>query len=356
MIGKIYINGQIGANEGEVGVNLINVIKQVKGQPFATSFEVFINSEGGYVDVGFDIYDYLKSLKVPITTIGVGLVASIATVIFMAGDTRKFRNGTRFMIHLPSGMIEGTAEEITNYSQMLKDAENKIIKFYTSSLALTDEAIRPLLKNETWLSNDDAFDMGFITEMEMEYPAVAKFNNLNLDTKMTNEDKTWIEQQFANFTALFSKPKNIVLQDSNGVSVDFPNVEDGQSPAVGDEAIIDGQPAEGSFIMPQLDNITIVVVGGKVTEVIEVVVEDEEMTALKQENEQLKEQLATATAEVTANATKLTTIETEFTNFKAQIVAKFETTPTPQPTPNANTVTNTAQTRLETLKTNKNKK
>jgi ATP-dependent protease ClpP protease subunit len=87
MEGIIYINGQIGSTPTEKGVELIDIIQQVKAQEGALSFRVHINSEGGVVDTGFDIFNYLKSLQLPITTVGSGLVASIATVIFMAGTT-----------------------------------------------------------------------------------------------------------------------------------------------------------------------------------------------------------------------------------------------------------------------------
>jgi ATP-dependent protease ClpP protease subunit len=354
MEGKIYINGQIGANEGEVGVNLIDVIRQVQGQPLATSYTVYINSEGGYVDVGFDIYDYLKSLTVPVHTVGVGLVASIATVIFMAGVSRKLSKGAQFMIHLPSGEVGGTAEEISNYSQLLKDVENKLIKFYKDQTGLTEEAIRPLLRQETWLNHSDAMDMNFITEQEVEYSMVAKFNNLNTNTNMTAEDKTWIEKKFEEFTALFKgTPKNIMLLDSTGAEIEFPTVEEGQLPVVGDTALVNGQPIEdGEYIMPQLDNAVVVFVGGAITEIkTEEGGEDEEMAKLKEENEALKTQLAEATANAETASAKIATIETEFTNFKASIVAKFETQPQ-DPTPDA--TVGTAKSRLEKLK-NRNK-
>jgi len=362
MEGNIYINGAIGANDGEIGVNLIDVVRQVKGQPFATSFNVYINSEGGYVDVGFQIYDYLKSLKLPITTIGQGLVASIATVVFMAGDVRKLKVGTQFMIHLPSGEVGGTADEITTYSEMLKATENKMVKFYQDTTGLTDEAIRPLLQNETWLNSSDAFDFGFLTEYEIPYNAVAKYENLKTEIKMTKEDKGWIEEQFAKFTAMFGKkPKAIMLKDANGVEIEFPTVEEGQTPAVGDEAMVNGQPAEGEYIMPQLANATVVCSGGKVTEIKEAEGEDE-MATLQAENEALKQQLAEATAKADSEANakaeaenKLETIETEFTNFKAQVTAKFEVGKEERKEKKEEGVKNLAQERLEKLKT-KNKK
>src|SRR5690554_1118295 len=106
MTGKIYINGLIGSDEREKGVELVDVIAQVRKQPNASSFNVYINSEGGSLNIGFDIYNYLKSLGLPITTIGTGMVASIATVIFMAGQKRVVTPGTRFMIHFPMGGVK----------------------------------------------------------------------------------------------------------------------------------------------------------------------------------------------------------------------------------------------------------
>jgi ATP-dependent Clp protease protease subunit len=359
-IGQVYINGAIGANDGEVGVNLIDVIKQVQTQPFATSFDVFINSEGGYVDVGFDIYDYLKSLKVPINTIGIGMVASIATVIFMAGDTRKMQSGCKFMIHLPSGEVSGTADEIGSYNEMLKATEDRIIKFYNNTTGMSAEAIKPLLRQETWLNSSDAFDLKFTTEYAIEYSAVAKYEKLNtkIENKMTNEDKSWIEKQFSDFTALFAgkKPKNIMLMDSTGVELEFPTVEDGALPQVGDQALIGGEPAEGTFIMPQIDNATVIIVAGAITEIVSSTEAptEEEMTALRQENEALKTQLADVTASNEIATAQLGEIETKFTEFKASVTAKFSKEKEERKD-EKETVTASYSTGLEKLKTKKRK-
>jgi len=356
MIGKIYINGQIGSFDEVRGVELIDVIKQVQGQPFAESFDVYINSVGGIVEVGFDIYDYLKSLKVPVSTIGVGCVASIATVIFMAGENRRLRANTEFMIHLPSGEAKGTAEQIDSYSKGLREVETTLIKFYKEVTGLSEEALKPLLRNETFLSNADAFDLKFSTEQEIDFPMVAKlYINSNIDTKMTQEDKSWIESQFENFKALFSaKPKAIKLLDSVGTELEFTNVEDGQMPQIGSEAMVDGKPAEGDFIMPQLDNAIVTFVGGVVTEIKPAEgggSDDEEMANLTAENERLKQELADATAVKDDATSKLETIEAEFTAFKANVTARFGTTPTPQPTPAP--ILNVANERLNKLKNKK---
>lgn len=324
MEANIYINGEIGES-----VHLVDVIKQVQGNPFAEKYIVHINSVGGIVDVGFDIYNYLVSLNKPITTIGSGIVASIATVIFMAGSERKLRKGTDFMIHLPSGSVSGTAEEIESYNEGLKKYEKKIVDFYTKATGLTEEAIKPLLKNETWLQSSDAFDMNFTTELEIEYPAVAKaVYNFKTDTNMTNlseVDKSWIEKKFESIQALFNKGaiKNIVLQDATGLELEFPDVAEGESPALETKVLVDGAPAEGSYLMP--DGYTYVCVAGILTEILEPTDdENEEMNALRAENESLKEQLATATAEVTNNAEIVAKLKEEFTQLKSKVTSNFK--------------------------------
>jgi ATP-dependent Clp protease protease subunit len=314
MEGNIFITGLIGSMPMETGVELIDIITQVKKQPNATSFNVHINSEGGVVDTGFDIYNYLKSLGVPIKTVGSGLVASIATVIFMAGDTRILREGTQFMIHLPMGGMDGTADQMEAYSKEIRNAEKKLIDFYKNAINTTDEAIRPLLVNETWLTNEQALNLGFAT-IENLPMAIAYFtSNTNNKHKMTKEDKSWIENLFAPISALIKKPiSNITVTDADGIAIDFADLVEGDSPKIDDMATIDGNPADGSYLMPEGN--TYVFVGGVLTEIVEVVEEapadnSEELQALKDENENLRQQL--------------TALTTSVTNLKKQITSKLE--------------------------------
>lgn len=322
MEATIFINGQIGSTPEQTGVELIDIIQQVKSQIGATSYRVHINSEGGVVDTGFDIFNYLKSLQLPITTVGSGLVASIATVIFMAGDSRILTNGTEFMIHSPMGGIDGTADQIAEYAESVRDCENKLIKFYTNQTGLNFDAIAPLLRNETWLSGEQAISLGFATAQNE--PILAKAF-INLKSNMTKEDKSWIEAKFAAILNSFKKPVvNIILQDANGVSIEFPEVAEGETPAIGAMANVDGQPAEGEYIMP--DGATYVFAGGALSEIREV--EEDKAT---QEIEELKRQLAEKEAALSANAETIANQETQITNIvkevkelKAGITSRFD--------------------------------
>jgi ATP-dependent protease ClpP protease subunit len=314
MEGNIYITGLIGSMPMEIGVELIDVIQQVKKQPEATSFNVHINSEGGVVDTGFDIYNYLKSLNLPITTIGSGLVASIATVIFMAGNSRILRDNTQFMIHLPMGEVGGTADEIENYVTSVRQAEKRLIDFYKKEINTTEEAIRPLLVNETWLTNEQALSLGFSTQANLPMVAKAYFNTNTNNNKMTKEDKGFFTELINKILNKGQKIVNLDLTDANGVIVNFPDLMEGDIPKLGDSATVDGKPAEGDYL---IDGITHVFVGGKITDIIEPMEDDADMQALKAENESLKEQLATSIS-------NYDTIVNDVVSLKKQITSRFE--------------------------------
>jgi ATP-dependent Clp endopeptidase proteolytic subunit ClpP len=350
MEGNIFINGEIGEN-----VHLVDIVKQVQGQPFATMFNVHINSIGGSVDVGFDIYNYLKSLNVPITTIGSGVVASIATVIFMAGNERKLRKNTEFMIHLPSGSVSGTSSDIEAYSEMIKKYDKKLIDFYVESTGLQREAIEPFLKNETWLSIDDAFDFKFVTEMEVDFPLVAKaVYNLKPDNKMTEEQKGLFTKFNDKLDSIIDKlvgksnVKSILLQDANGVEIDFPDVMEGEQPIVGEStAMVDGSPAEGEYLMP--DGTTMIFVGGILTEIKEAEVDDS-----AERIAELERQLAEANAKVEAKDSQIEEITNEVKAMKKEIKSTFKAEPVVAKKQEEQT-TSDAKSALENLKQKRRK-
>lgn len=348
MEGNIFIKGEIGET-----LHLVDVISQVENQKEATMFNVYINSVGGSVDVGFDIYNYLISLNVPIKVIGQEIVASAATLIFMAGSTRELEQGTDFMIHLPWGYAEGTAQEISDYSEMLKRYEKKIVDFYIKTTGLNEEAIRPLLNYETWLSPKLANDLKFTTSVADNIPVLAKANfNFKLDNKMTDEQKGMFTKLFEKVDAIFSKVnvtvKNIVLQDANGIEVEFPDVAEGEMPIVGEStALVDGTPAEGEYLMP--DGQTYIFVGGVLTEIVEAQVDDN-----VEKIAELEKQLADAKAEIEAKNTALTEASNVVATLKKEIKSSF-TAVKSEKKEEKNEVVNSAKSALENLKNKRRK-
>jgi hypothetical protein len=272
----------------------------------------------------------------------------------MAGDKRVLTKGTEFMIHSPMGWIDGTAEQIEDYAQEVRDCENRLVKFYSQQTGLNSEALQPLLRNETWLTEDQATSLGFATLLNE--PILAKaYLNINTDKQMTKEDKSWIEEKFTSILNAFKKPMvNIVLQDANGVSIEFPEVEEGESPEIGSIATVDGQPAEGEYVMP--DGATYVFVGGALSEMI---VNDENV--LDEELASLRKQLAEKEAALEANAITITEQQAQITNIvkevkelKAGITSRFDGEEKKE-NKKGGEIVNDAKSALENLKTKRRK-
>lgn len=315
MKGKIYIVGQIGSDEDEKGVELIDVVSQVKRQPEAKHFDVFIDTVGGFVNVGFDIYDYLLSLKskgITIDTIGSGMVASMGTVIFMAGTNRIVRPGTQFMIHLPfGGILNATAETMKEYAQEMERVEKRCVEFYLKTTNLEKEAIYPLLKNETWLTEEQLFDLGFTTE-KSELKAVAKLSTINPKTMSKDKKAKNILQLIKSYFDDDSKMKVVLTADN--VELNFPDLEDDAEISVGDAILVDGENATGEYILA--DGRTVVAVNGVVDSIEEAGDgdddDDEEMQALKDRIKELEN-------EVKAKEKAVTSKDAEIASMKAKL-------------------------------------
>lgn len=329
MVGTIYISGVIGED-----TNLIDVIRQVKAQKNATEYLVKIDSVGGYVDAGYAIYDYLKGLPVPVNTYTTKSY-SIASVIFLAGQKRIISEGTlqALMIHLPwvEG-LSGTHDQITADLSQLKAIENKLINFYSEALQIEKNTIQSLLQNETYLDAEQAKELGIATELQPAVKAVAMINNKE---EINESLMTKVEQKIsAIYNKLFSIKAELILQDATATPVTFPDLNEGDVPAVGDKANVDGKPAEGDYLMP--DGSTITFEGGKVKEIILAEVEEEAVDAeedalpteevdkdariaeLEKENEELKAKIAELEGtEAEAKA------EEETENKVAEIMAKM---------------------------------
>jgi ATP-dependent Clp endopeptidase proteolytic subunit ClpP len=128
-----------------------------------------IESNGGIVTEGMNLYHYLCSLKnkgIEINTIGWGMVASIAVAVFLAGTKRVLHQHTKFLIHLPYGGVEGTASQIRSYSDKLKSIENNILDLYCAVIPKSDKNFlyKEMAKDEFWTANK-AKIYGFCTEL-----------------------------------------------------------------------------------------------------------------------------------------------------------------------------------------------
>lgn len=130
--------------------------------------EVEINSGGGSVFAGSEIYTALKSYKGNVTVRIVGIAASAASVISMAGDKIIMSPTAQIMIHNVLTYAEGDYRDMEHTAEVLKSANNTIANAYRLKTGKAQEELLSLMNHETWMTAQKAKELGFIDEIMFE--------------------------------------------------------------------------------------------------------------------------------------------------------------------------------------------
>jgi ATP-dependent Clp protease, protease subunit len=127
---------------------------------------IVINSPGGSVDSGFAIWDQIKLLKSPITTLVCGLAASMGSVLSLAASPkRRFATQqSRIMIHQPliGGVIKGQATDLEIQAKEMLKTRETLTKIYVQQTGKDYETIEKAIDRDTWMSAQEALDFGLL--------------------------------------------------------------------------------------------------------------------------------------------------------------------------------------------------
>ncbi|WP_139414819.1 ATP-dependent Clp protease proteolytic subunit [Chlamydia abortus] len=132
------------------------------GQPIV----FIINSPGGSVDAGFAVWDQIKMITSPVTTVVTGLAASMGSVLSLcAAPGRRFATPhSRIMIHQPSigGPITGQATDLDIHAREILKTKKRIVDVYLEATGQSREVIEKAIDRDTWMTADEAKDFGLL--------------------------------------------------------------------------------------------------------------------------------------------------------------------------------------------------
>lgn len=158
---------------------------------------VNINSGGGDVFSGVAIHNMLKSHKAHVTVKIDGLAASIASVIAMAGDKVIIPRNAMLMIHNAWTFAVGNASDLRKQAEDLEKINSVVINSYLDKNPDIDEdKLRSLMDDETWLTAQEAKDLGLVDVIAEPNKAAANITKSqierydNVPSKFKNEDPT----------------------------------------------------------------------------------------------------------------------------------------------------------------------
>lgn len=128
-----------------------------------------INSPGGSVDSGLAIWDQIKLLSSPVTTLVTGLAASMGSILSLAAaPKRRFATeNARFMIHQPSinAVIRGQATDLDIQAKEILKTREMLVGVYVKATGKDAKTIDKALDRDTWMSSKEAMDFGLLDKI-----------------------------------------------------------------------------------------------------------------------------------------------------------------------------------------------
>ncbi len=135
-----------------------------------------INSPGGSVDSGFAIWDQVKMIKSPVTTLVTGLAASMGSILSLcAAPKRRFATpNARIMIHQPSlsGVIKGQATDLEIQAKEMLKTRNTLINIYVNATGKSFDEIDRAIDRDTWMTADEALNFGLLDKIVESYSMI----------------------------------------------------------------------------------------------------------------------------------------------------------------------------------------
>lgn len=161
-----------------------NALNQAGGEEVV----FLINSGGGSVFDGYEIFNLIKSYTGKTTARIVGIAASAASFIAMASDKVQASALSQIMIHRASNGNEGNAPSHHTNAEFLEQIDNTIVKAYTMKNHKSDEEMVELMDKTTWFTAEQALEAGLIDEIINNETSITKVYN-SLENKQEIIDK-----------------------------------------------------------------------------------------------------------------------------------------------------------------------
>lgn len=160
---RIFLSDAI---DSEVAEDIIHKLWYLELTDPGKPILLVINSPGGSVDAGFAIWDQIKMLKSPVTTLISGLAASMGSVLSLAAaPKRRFATPqSRIMIHQPliGGVIKGQATDLEIQAKEMLKTRETLTRIYMEYTGKDFETIEKAIDRDTWMSAQEALDFGLL--------------------------------------------------------------------------------------------------------------------------------------------------------------------------------------------------
>lgn len=154
--------------DDEQSNQMIGVMLYLDSEDATKPISMYINSPGGSVTAGFAMFDTMRHIKSDVSTINVGLAASMGSFL-LCGGTKGKRLAlphSRVMIHQPAaGGIRGQAEDIKVEAQQILAVRDRFVGYYSQLTGQPTEKVLRDLDRDNYMSAQEALEYGLIDKV-----------------------------------------------------------------------------------------------------------------------------------------------------------------------------------------------
>jgi len=158
---KVFMWGQV---DDKSAKHVIDRLMYLELMDPGKEIQLIINSPGGYVTAGMAIYDTIKSLKSPVSTVCTGLAASMGSILLSAGTKgRRFiLPHARVMIHQPSGGAGGQASDIEIQMEEIIKTKNIGAQILADNCGQPFDKVMADFNRDYWMDADESLAYGIV--------------------------------------------------------------------------------------------------------------------------------------------------------------------------------------------------
>ncbi|MCR4589745.1 MAG: ATP-dependent Clp protease proteolytic subunit [Lachnospiraceae bacterium] len=151
-----------GAIDDDMALSVISQMLYLDNQAKGEKINLYINSPGGSVSDGLAIYDTMRTLESPVSTVCFGHAASMAAVLLSGGKKgeRVLLPHSEVMIHQPSGGVEGQTEDILIAADHIKSLREELNSILAENCGKPLEEIVRATDRDHWMKADEAVAYG----------------------------------------------------------------------------------------------------------------------------------------------------------------------------------------------------
>lgn len=155
----IFINGVI---DDLTANSVVAQLLFLDAESSEKEISLYINSPGGSVAAGMAIYDTMRYIKAPVHTIGLGLAASMGSLLLASGNKRSILPHTKVMIHQPliTGGMGGKETDISIIAKDLTRTRKTVAFILAKHCGKTEKSIERDIENDRYMDAQEALEYG----------------------------------------------------------------------------------------------------------------------------------------------------------------------------------------------------